>query len=272
MRNLFLPILIFCLLLCITGCEPEQKEIRIGGIKYLNVTEETLDKLSRDNNSKVKRKHIFFDNMINMVAALEAKKIEEMSIYRTVALYFVAHDSDLHWDISEPVVADVFCCAVRAEDTLLKNRLDEAILQITKNGTLTKLVRRYLGEAISGKEPPMVDMPNFPLMPTIRIGVTGDLPLLDYIRPDGRPAGFNTALLAEISRIMNVNFEMVQVESGARAIALTSKQVDVIFWAVVPYKDSLMPENFDTPEGIILTEPYFRDDIVHVKLMKNSQD
>ena len=109
-------------------------------------------------------------------------------------------------------------------------------------------------------------MPKFYNDTMIRIGITGDLPLLDYIRPDGIPAGFNTAILAEISKLIGKNFVLVQVDSGSRAIALTSGEVDVIFWAVVPQDNEILPKNFDVPEGVILTEPYFSDKIVHVKL------
>ena len=56
---------------------------------------------------------------------------------------------------------------------------------------------------------------------TIRVGVTGDLPPIDYVDEAGIPAGFNTAVLAEISRRIVKNIELVSIESGARSIALS---------------------------------------------------
>ena len=253
-----------------TGCGSESNEILVGTIKYLNLTEDELDALiNQDNSSPKKRKHIFFDNMTSLMAALESRRIEEISIYRTVAIYLNSRHPELHWEISEPVVTDIFCCAFREEDTALKKDFDNAILQLTKNGTLSKFVKRYLDEVSRGEEPPIVQLPTFYGERTIKVGVTGDLPLLDYIRPDGQPAGFNTALLAEISKILEANIVLVQVDSGARSAALSSKHVDVIFWSVMPQKDTAVPKNFDKPDGMILTEPYFSDDIVHVRLRKD---
>ena len=90
--------------------------------------------------------------------------------------------------------------------------------------------------------------------------------MLDYVLPDGRPAGFNTAVLSEISERIGKNIELVQIESAARAAALTSGQVDVVFWVVVPADGSDRPKDFDTPAGVAVTEPYYQDAVVNVNL------
>ena len=53
---------------------------------------------------------------------------------------------------------------------------------------------------------------------------------MDYVAADGTPAGFNTAILAEIGRRLQVNIKLVQVDSATRALALSSGMVDVVFW------------------------------------------
>ena len=111
-------------------------------------------------------------------------------------------------------------------------------------------------------------MPHFDGAGTIKVAVTGDLPPLDYMRADGKPAGFNTAVLAAISQQLGKNFELVDVDSGARAAALTSGEVDVVFWVAVPHDETIVPADFDKPEGMIVTAPYFTDEIVHVQLKK----
>ena len=65
---------------------------------------------------------------------------------------------------------------------------------------------------------------------TIKVAITGLMPPIDYIAPDGTPAGFNTAVLAEISKRIGKNIELVQVNSLGRATALASGTVDVVFW------------------------------------------
>ena len=85
---------------------------------------------------------------------------------------------------------------------------------------------------------------------------------------DGTPAGFSTAVLAEISRRINKNIELISVDSVARASILSSKGADVVFWVSVPKNSNLLPKNIDQPAGITLTEPYYHDVIAHVGLKK----
>ncbi len=65
---------------------------------------------------------------------------------------------------------------------------------------------------------------------TIKVAITGALPPMDYVAPDGTPAGFNTAVLAEISQRIGKNIELVVVDSIGRATALSSVAVDAVFW------------------------------------------
>ena len=153
---------------------------------------------------------------------------------------------------------------MRAEDTTLKKEFDDAILKITLDGTLARLTKTYIID--ENAEPPAVDMPHFDGAQTIKVAVTGDLPPLDYVTADGKPAGFNTALLSAISKIVGKNFELVQVAGGARTAALSSKQVDVIFWVTVPLDETIVPQNLDKPDDAIVTEPYFTDEVAHVKI------
>lgn len=259
----FLALLFAAILL--TGCANEDNDkIKVGTIKYLNLAEEYLN----HDVTGIERQYVFYPNLSNMIMALQAGQIEEMSTYESVAKYFVEQNPDYEWTLREPVLNDSFCFAMREEDDALKREFDEAILKMSKDGTLVKLVKKYIADIQSDVIAKAVDMPEFYNDEMIKIGVTGDLPLLDYIRPDGLPAGFNTAVLAEISQRLKKNFVLVQIESGERALALTSKKIDVIFWVAMPANESSLPSDFDKPAGMILTAPYFSDSIVHVKLRK----
>lgn len=264
----FLAIICVATLLTV-GCGSDKVQ-RIGTIHHENVTEEAFAKYyektlqSRGKNSDCK--YIFFDNMNSMANALQSGQIDQMSTYESVASYILTRNHNVEWEELDPVLTDIFCCAMRKEDAALKKEFDAAILKMANDGTLADLVKTYINESARKETPTIIKMPAFYNDTTVRIGVTGDLPMLDYIRPDGIPAGFNTAVLAEISKLIGRNFVLVQVDSGARAVALASGKVDVIFWAVVPRGTDNLPLDFDKPDGVILTEPYFSDKIVHVKL------
>ena len=88
---------------------------------------------------------------------------------------------------------------------------------------------------------------------TIRVAVTGDLPPLDYISEDGSPAGYNTALIAELGKRMRINIDILNIESSSRTLSLITGVADVIFWY-------LYGENYvvtDMANGIQLSDPYY---------------
>ena len=280
MRKIFAALLVVMLVLA-TGCgddkkvSSDNKQIKLGMITHLNVTETLLDNYFEKASSRMQQtsdlyapKHIFFDNMTSMLAALESRQIDALSTYKSVAKYLIAQNTDLEPANNIPKVSDSFCCAMRQDETELQKEFDDALLKLTADGTLAKLVKTYITDADYTATPTAVDMPKFDGAPTVKVGVTGDLPPLDLITADDKPTGFNTAVLAAISQLIGKNFELVKIDSGARAIALTSGEIDVIFWVAVPKDDTLAPPNYDTPEGLILTEPYFTDEIAHVKVKK----
>ena len=282
MKKIF-ALLMVCMLMLATGCggsndkkTSNAEPIKLGIIKHLNVTETLLDNYFEKAASRMNQtsgmyapKHIFFDNMTSMVAALQSKQIDALSTYQSVAKYLLEQNADFEVVKDRvPKVSDAFCCALREDDAALKKEFDDAILKLNSDGKLADLVKTYVSDVNLNEPLPVVEMPKFDGAQTIKVAVTGDLPPLDLVTADGKAAGFNTAMLAAISNIVGKNFELVQVDSGARAAALTSKQVDVIFWVAMPIDDTLAPPNCDKPDGVILTEPYFTDEIVHVQLKK----
>ena len=212
----------------------------------------------------------YYDNLKLMQMGIESGGVDQISLYKSVADYLVANN-----DKFEPVkdstlknLSDNFCFAVRKDDAALKADLDKAITEMKSDGSLDKLVETYITKVDKGQAPPAVEIPITEGADTIKIGVTGDLPPLDYVSADGKAAGFNTALLAEVAKRSGKNIEIVDIDSSARAAALSSGQIDVIFWVVVPSSNKV-PKDIDSPENVELSAPYFKDDVEHVKLKDN---
>ncbi len=135
------------------------------------------------------------------------------------------------------------------------------------DGSLDKLTKEYITD-VKADNIPKVEIPKIDGADTIKVGVTGDLPPLDLVLADNSPAGFNTALLAEVAKRSGKNIEVIQIDTGARAAALTSKIIDVVFWVIVPFGNDDIPDDIDKPEGLELSAPYFKDHIAHIKLKK----
>jgi polar amino acid transport system substrate-binding protein len=115
-------------------------------------------------------------------------------------------------------------------------------------------------------DPVAKELPHFDGARTIKIGVTGDLPPMDFVAADGKAAGFNIALLTEIANRAKVNFEIVQIETGARAMALSSGKVDVVFWTKGATCAVCNTTGTEKVEGSLVTESYFSDTIAKIEL------
>ena len=269
--------------LLMTGCggdnaskpAPTKEKTIIGVITHLNVSEieynelmKKLEKSYRPSKANLGAEYKFFDKMNDMQMALDANQIEMLSTYQHVADYMLQRTDNREILPTEKFLSDSFCFAVRESDKMLQHDLNKAIKAMTTDGTLIKLTKEYITDLKAGAEPPVVPITHIDGADTIKVAVTGDLPPFDMILADGTPAGFSTAVLAEISRRINKNIELVSIDSAARASILSSKGADVVFWVAVPKESTLIPANIDQPAGIIISDPYYHDNIAHVGLKK----
>ena len=247
--------------------------VKLGVLTHLNSTEEsfgeTLSNIEEETGSKAP-KHLpkFYDSLKLMQLGIESGDIEAISTYKSVADYLVAKNNKFEIVKHDALnkLEDSFCFAVRKDETQLKDDLNKTIGEMKSDGTLDELINDYITNVDKGETPPKVEIPKFEGAETIKVGVTGDLPPLDLILADNSPAGFNTAMLAEIAKRLGRNIEIVQIETGSRSAALTSKLIDVVFWVIVPLGNNKIPIDIDKPEGLELSNPYFQDNVALIKL------
>ena len=261
MRKNFLLFAMIFVTMILSGCgsSDDKQTIKIGTLTQLNTMPEQANKIVGGGELN------FFDNFNSMQMALNSGNINTIQTYGSVAKYMVKNNPDLQISENQTVpLVDNFCCAMREDNTALISLFDSAIVTMKSDGTLDALVNKYITNYEG--EPTPVEITKIIGADTIKVGVTGDLPMLDFILADGTPAGFNTAVLSEISKRIEKNIELVQIDSAARAAALESGLVDVVFWVVVPADESNRPKDFDVPEGVAVTDPYYQDIVVNVNL------
>ena len=199
---------------------------------------------------------VTYNRGIDVLAALKSGKIDGYPSHQFVADYLLKRDTQV---VSIPVL-DVpieghAVMAVRTEDFKLKAMLDSAIIILRDKGTISALEQEWITNLPAENEPTFNEIPVIEGAPSYYVGVTGDLPPLDYVASDGFPAGFNVALLSEIGKILNVNFKFVSLETQARFTALASKKIDVIFCHFQSANTEYFKELEN--EGWIATQPYF---------------
>ena len=241
-------------------------ERKIGHLSKLNITPEELQKNAEaalkagktklfTSGEKYSATSVFYDSLTSMVMALNAGEVDEISLPEPVAEYVMNVNNGI--DIASIVRIPPASLALgfrKDDDPALRNKFNEALLSMKVDGALTILRAKYIDQP-GFDDPEPVKFDKFKnIDKTIRVAVTGDLPPIDFIAADGTPAGFNTAVLAELASRMKVNIELVNIESGARAAALASKRVDVVFWFEYHKDDDVQ---VDIPEGIVLSEEYY---------------
>ena len=195
---------------------------------------------------------VYFDTLDAMLMALNAGDIGSMEIYQSVGRYLCATNDNLRlgvsYDLSKErnafaqqvfstILGNDFAFLMLEGNAELRDQFNEAIASMKADGTLDRLVQEQIEEVIAGGEPVPIAMPVTDGARMIRVAVTGSLPPMDYVAADGAPAGFNTAVLAEIASRAGFNIEIVVVDSIGRAAALTSGIVDAVFWTRTSLED-----------------------------------
>lgn len=207
---------------------------------------------------------IFFDTLNAMQMALDAGNIDEIMLPEEVAEYVMNVSGNYKVACVVRSTPITFNFGFREkDDPAMKNKFNEAIMSMKADGTLSILVDKYISYP-GLDEPESVKFEHYDNVDkVIKVAVTGDLPPIDFIKADGTPAGFNTAVLAEIGKRLKINIELVNIDSGARAASLASGRSDVVFW-FESYKD-LDGTQPDIPEGIALSESYYQwSEFLHI--------
>ena len=285
MKRLFGLLLALVVMLACAGCgggddkaaapaENKQEGDKVGALMPIGLDEESYKRWTeniaehegRPAGYVAPRTVIFFDNMNSMVAALEAKQINRFATSNRVGNYIAARNDALQVidNNFKPILG--YSIGMLDKDAAQIEEINTAIKAMKDDGTLAKLVKENITD-VAG-EPAASDMPMIDGADTIKVAVTGDMPAMDFVTADGKPAGFNVAFLGELSKRINKNIELVEVDAGARSAALTSGQVDALFWVIGVYDQdgNALPYPLDNTKGFAVSTPYLMDSRVGITL------
>lgn len=244
---------------------------RVGFLTRLNTSEDEFSRIIQDSSratgwNLLSNRHElygvkFYDSLSTMLMALDKGEIDEITLPDVVADYITTMNPDYE-----------ICCMARTrfpmslafgfkkDNAELLWKFNRAIKEMEDDWTLPEIQGAYI-YTIDRKKP--VTFEKYDGAETVRAAVTGDIPPIDFVDEDGKPSGFNTALLAEIGRRLKVNIEIVHIDAGARNAALSSGRVDLVFWYETAENGAW---NLDAPEGVILSMPYYSwNKFFHIK-------
>lgn len=214
---------------------------------------------------KTRRVIHFYDSLLSMQMALRSRKIDEMALPEAVGMYLLSNNSNYEIQFSLNMMPSTISFGFKRGNVSLQKEFNAAIASMKKDGTLAKLERDYITD-LGAEEPEQVKFQEFKGAKTIKAAVTGDLPPIDFIGADGRPAGYNTAVLSEIGKRLKKNIRLISVDSGGRSAALASERADVVFWyrntkgMKIPKKAKVKGFMKDSVDGVILSDPYYEWD------------
>lgn len=238
MKVRFSHFLVIVFAMAIAGCAGNKKakyeklsdlEGTVMGALATGITEDAYKTMLSSLIGAEVKEVVYFNRGMDALAALKAGKVDALPMHQFTADYMLKKNSDIK---SIPVDAEFeggVIMAVRVDDEALKSSLDSAINVLMQDGTIAQLESEWITNLSAENEPINTELTKIEGAPTYYVGVSGDFPPLDYMATDGRPAGFNVAIMNKIAAVLGVNFEFVSLETQARFAALSSKKIDIIF-------------------------------------------
>lgn len=185
-----------------------------------------------------------FDTLDSMLMGLSSGQVCMVLAGNSVADYICSKNPGIHKHVyadteyTAGTLSNLFSSGLTSHyafmlpegNTALRDEINGVLQEMSADGTMQQLVKDYITDAVTDPDTRKVEFENFDNAETIRFVVTGDIPPVDYVAEDGTPAGFNTAVLAEIGRRMQKNIQLVVSTNLSRALELESGNADVAFW------------------------------------------
>ena len=276
MKKILFLVLVFCIFSCNIAFAEENQDY-VGFLTRLKTTPEEFFMLMKtawatkgwviEGGDHSTSKAKFFDSLMLMQMALNAGEIDEMILPDFVAEYLLKISKNYEPSCISSSAPMFLSFGFLKENKTLADRWNAALISMRNDFTLSGFADKYIQnfpqdnsydyiygiDKTKNKNPNAIKFARFDGAPVIRVAITGDLPPVDFVAEDGMPAGYSTAVLAEIGKRLHINIQLVQVNAAARTAALVSGRVDVVFWYEVNKSFNFQ---HDVDDEIILSEPY----------------
>ncbi len=175
----------------------------------------------------------YYSSLKDGVKAVKDDKIAAFLVADFSAKYLEQTDEELALLKVKPIDTNISLVTKKGNNELLKS-LNDAIKKLKQEKILDELLQKWVFEFDPKAERTDMSVPEIKDAPTLKVGISGDLPPLDFIDENGNPYGFNVAFMTEISKMLNKNIEFVNINADSRIRSLLSNDIDIFFWQTVP--------------------------------------
>ncbi|MCQ2609484.1 MAG: transporter substrate-binding domain-containing protein, partial [Lachnospiraceae bacterium] len=226
MKKLLSLSMVVLMVLSLAACgKKESADVAVNAeLSHPSASEQEVNdaRAKQEKRSSASSKITYYDDINTLILALKNGKINLAYLGESVARYVMSKDETMGYVKTEYSLPNEYALCMREEDIQLINSMNEAIKAMKADGTLKKLADENIEAVINGSEPQVVSLPKVDGRRTIVVAITGDIPPMDYISKDGTAAGFNVALLKELSDRCDINVELSLINAQARAASLMS--------------------------------------------------
>lgn len=191
------------------------------------------------------------------LAALKSGRVDASIATEDYADFIMKGDDTLRF-IPNDIPPASLSMLTREADTDLTAKLNDAIEALKENGTLDALYAQYVTAASPDDVPQAPVIESVQGAETVTVGISGDVPPHDYVSVDGKPSGYNVALMGEIARLAGFTVEFETIAFGTKFAALLSGRIDLFF----------LHAGYTSFEGIVATSAYDEDVRLGVLMLK----
>lgn len=243
-------LIILCLL--ITGCSNNLKSINniedLSNSKIGVYTGSEYDTILKNNIKSATP--AYYNSYSDEISALKSGKIDAFLTDEPLAKEILKNNEGLKI-LDEKLTTDSYAFAINPKKSTLKEEIDEIILEMKKDGTLTKLEEKWFGNNEEQKE---LEKYDYKYTDTIKFAtVSGSAPFA-YIK-NNESVGYDIDVINYIGYRLGYKIEIVEMAFEGMIAALVSGKVDMAGCSIIVTEERKKAVLFSEPNytgGIIL--------------------
>jgi polar amino acid transport system substrate-binding protein len=166
-----------------------------------------------------------FDDIMNAVAAIEARKLDAVITSLPTAVQVAKKQHGLYV-VPEPLDQENTSVALRKGNDKLLQDVNRIIAELKADGTLASMRTRWLKSDLSPYEAPKIELPESGT--PLRIGVAATREPLSFVDADGNVTGHDGELARRIAARLQRPVEFQNMKFLALIPALTSGKIDLV--------------------------------------------
>lgn len=243
-------LIILCLL--ITGCSNNLKSINniedLSNSKIGVYTGSEYDTILKNNIKSATP--AYYNSYSDEISALKSRKIDAFLTDEPLAKEILKNNEGLKI-LDEKLTTDSYAFAINQKKSTLKEEIDEIILEMKKDGTLTKLEEKWFGNNEKQKE---LEKYDYKYTDTIKFAtVSGSAPFA-YMKSN-EIVGYDIDVINYIGYRLGYKIEIVEMAFEGMIAALVSGKVDMAGCSIIVTEERKKAVLFSEPNytgGIVL--------------------